>query len=181
MMKRYASFSLEDPINKHDTSKMAINATSILNQFEEKLKDNKWVAGNQMPSLIDCHVYSLTALIANNTVPFTQLRVHIQQCPNLMKYIERFRQHALANDGFSSQNNDKGKIDNEETKKDQESNKHQTHYTGQEDEEDPKVIRKRYILSGLVATLSMFAYSVIKGIVSVSFMKNIMSPFNIRL
>jgi hypothetical protein len=51
--------------------------------------------------------------------------------------------------------------------KEEKKKKEQKVFTGTEDEDPPEVIRKRYILSGVVATLSMFTYGYYTGIFSV--------------
>lgn len=161
LMQTYYKFSLEDPVNSHDIAQMALKAKQTLNMLELKLSKSKW-AGGSTPSILDAHVYAYIALIAKNNLPYNSLQVHVKQCPNLLRYVEDFTQAYLSKDGYSSEQ----KSSSDEKRKEEEPKS--TFSTGQDEEDNPKDIRKRYLLSALVATISMLTYSIMKGIVSVS-------------
>lgn len=155
MIQNMYGFSLEDPLDKQDFGEMAVKAKQVLNELEDRLKQNNWVSGKE-PSLLDVHAYAFLALILNNPLPNNSLQTYVQQCPSLIKYVQRVTKQYFENDGFTSQGVDAKKKQERKT------------YTGQEDQdEDPKDRRNRYILSGLVATLSMISYALFKGILHV--------------
>lgn len=152
-------FSLEDAVDKHDISEMALKAKQVLNELEERLNTQDWAAGKE-PTILDVHVYAFAALALHNSLPNNALQSHIQQCPSLVKYVQRITKLFFAHEGFNTQEPQSG------TQKEQPEKKF---YTGQEDDDDPKDRRRRYIISSLVATISMISFAIFKGILHVSF------------
>lgn len=164
IMKLLHKFSFEEPESMHNIGEMASNAKQTLNVLEGKLANSKWASGSH-PNILDVYVYSYLALMANFNLPFNSLQVHVKQCPNIMKYIDSFSKQFLENDGCISLERENNYRNYEEAKN---TDQGQTYYTREGEEERPRVIRKRYIISTLIATFSMLAYSIIKGIVNVS-------------
>lgn len=163
MLNNLYGFSLEDSIEKQDFAEMAVKAKQVLNELEERLKETLWASGKD-PSLLDVHVYPFVALIYNNPLPNNTLQSHVQQCPNLIKYVKRITKKYFENEEYMTEKKNLTKNENEKKT-----------YNGQEEEDDPKGKQKRYIVSGLVATISMISYALFKGILHVSFLINL--PF----
>lgn len=60
-----------------------------------KLEKNHWFAGEQI-SEIDCTIYAYLAILQHIGVSNNALRTHINECPNLLKYIKQIRSKYLA-------------------------------------------------------------------------------------
>jgi len=154
MIQSLCNFSLEDNVQKHDFAEMALKAKKVLNELEERLKFQEWAAGKE-PGLLDVHVYAFVAVILYNSLPNNALQAHVQQCPSLAKYVQKVTKKFFENDGFMSEKKDLPRVNTEDKT--------------QEEDDDPKERRKRYILSGLVATISMISYALFKGILHISY------------
>lgn len=151
-----ANFSLQDPIDIHDTVEMALKAKKCLNWISEKLSNNEFFF-NGLPSEADATIYAYLAIILKFNLPNHALQSHAGNCENLTRYVNNItKKYFKENELFESP---KAK---EEKKK-----KEQKVFTGNEDEDPPEVTKKRYIISGLVATLSMATYGYFTGIFSV--------------
>lgn len=163
MIKHLYGFSLEDPVDRHDYAEMALKGKQTLNELEERLQTQDWATGREA-SILDVHIYSFVALILHNSMPNNSLQAHVQQCPSLCRYVQKVTKLYFENDGFQSE------------KKDAAGKESEKKYTGQDDDDDPKARRRRYIVSSLVATISMISYAIFKGILHVS--QNHQSGFN---
>lgn len=157
-MRQICGFSFDDPIIKHDIAEIASKAKQCLNLLEERVKANEWLSGKE-PGMVDCTIYAFCAILLNHTMPNNSLQVHLQQCPKLANYVQRVTKKYFANEGFNSVKKDSKESNGTEKK----------FYTGEEQEEDPKQKRKRYIVSAIVATVSMVSFALFKGILAVSY------------
>lgn len=151
-----ANFSLQDPIDLHDTAEMALKAKKCLNWISEKLSNNEFFFNGQ-PSEADATIYAYLAVILKFNLPNHSLQSHASNCENLTRYV-----NSMTKKFFKESEIYESPKAKEEKKK-----KEQKVFTGQEDEDPPEVIKKRYILSGLVAAVSMVSYGYYTGIFSV--------------
>lgn len=150
------NFSLQDPIDQHDTAEMALKAKKCLNWISEKLSSNEFFFNGQ-PSEADASIYAYLAIVLKFNLPNHALQSHAEPCENLTRFVNNFTLKYFKD--FEVYESQKAK---EEKKK-----KEQKVFTGQEDEDPPHVIRNRYIASGLIAAISMAAYGCYTGIFSV--------------
>jgi metaxin len=151
-----AGFSLEEPIEMHDTAEMSFKAKKCLNWISDKLGKNDYFL-NGVPSEVDATIYSYLAIILKFQLPNNQLYAHASLCDNLVKYVKRITKKFYSESELFESPKAKAQKEKQE----------QTTFTGQEDEDPPNVIRRRYILSGLFATTAMISYAFISGIFSV--------------
>ncbi|CAO1422097.1 unnamed protein product [Diamesa hyperborea] len=152
-----ASFSLEDPIENHETTDMSIRAKKCLNWISEKLANNEYFLDGT-PTELDVTLYAYLALITKETLPSNILNGHAQACTNLQEYVDRFTKK-LFNESelFISPEQKEG-----------EQKKQQKSFNGEEEEEPKNVVRKRYLLSGLFAATAMMSYALFTGIFSIA-------------
>lgn len=151
-----ANFSVDDPIDQHDTTEMDFKARKCLNWIGEKLGTNEFFLEG-IPSEVDATIYAYLAIILKYQLPNNQLHAHAKQCENLVRYVNNItRKFYKEAELFESP---KAKAHNKKQE--------QKTFTGQEDEDPPSVVRKRYILSGLFATTVMISYAFFAGIFSV--------------
>uniref|UniRef100_A0A182RQR5 Metaxin n=1 Tax=Anopheles funestus TaxID=62324 RepID=A0A182RQR5_ANOFN len=183
-----AGFSLEDSIEFHDVSEFQHNAKTCLNWIATKLEDNRWFVGDQ-PTEMDAMLYGYLSVLLKLTLPNNVLQNHIRQCPKLMQYVDRITTTYFAKEGYNSftaTNTSNGtgnqqKSSNTGTPNDANSSSSSAggersekngndakFHTGQQQDPDdgPKERRKRYILSGLVATVAMIGFAVLNGILT---------------
>ncbi|XP_058057302.1 metaxin-1 homolog [Anopheles bellator] len=189
-----AGFSLEDSIEFHDVSEFADNAKRCLNWISTKLEDNRWFLGGSHPSEVDALLYGYLSVLAKLTLPNNVLQSHIRQCPKLLQYVDRTTATYFAKEGFnsytattgqqqgqqhnnnsapksppndSSSSSSSSKAGEERSEK-RNAGEEQKFHTGQQQDPDdgPKERRKRYILSGLVATVAMIGFALLNGIVT---------------
>uniref|UniRef100_U5ETA2 Putative translocase of outer mitochondrial membrane complex subunit tom37/metaxin 1 n=1 Tax=Corethrella appendiculata TaxID=1370023 RepID=U5ETA2_9DIPT len=159
LMETLANFSIEDPAEQHDTASMMLNAKKCINWIAEKIGDNDWFLG-QESSEIDATIFGYLSIILHATLPNNLLQIHLRQCTNLVKYVERITKKYFAEDGFCTAN-----AKNSHRKTEEETS---TFYTGKEDDENVSAKRKRILLSGFVALITMTAYAIYSGILHIS-------------
>jgi metaxin len=155
-----ANFSLEDPIDMHDTAEMSRKAKNCLNWMSQKLGGNEFFLDG-VPSEVDATVYAYLAVILRYQLPNNQLQSHAAQCENLVRYVNSITKKLFKDTEVFESPKAKEKTAKQEQKV----------FTGNEDEDPPAVIRRRYILSGLFASTAMLSYAFFTGLFSVmSFM-----------
>uniref|UniRef100_A0A182N6G9 Metaxin n=1 Tax=Anopheles dirus TaxID=7168 RepID=A0A182N6G9_9DIPT len=185
-----AGFSLEDSIEFHDVSDFSHNAKTCLNWIASKLEESRWFVGDR-PTEVDAMLYGYLSVLLKLTLPNNVLQNHIRQCPKLVQYVDRTTTTYFAKEGFNSFTASGGagtgqqqkKPNSSETPNDSSSSSsgggsgserseksggEQKFHTGQQQDPDdgPKERRKRYILSGLVATVAMVGFAVLNGILT---------------
>uniref|UniRef100_A0A182Q374 Metaxin n=1 Tax=Anopheles farauti TaxID=69004 RepID=A0A182Q374_9DIPT len=183
-----AGFSLEDSLEFHDVSEFSHNAKTCLNWIASKLEESRWFVGDR-PSEVDAMLYGYLSVLLKLTLPNNVLQNHIRQCPKLVQYVDRTTATYFAKEGFNSftasggtgngqqksnstgNSNDSSSSTSGGSSSGEKSNKtssDQNFHTGQHQDPDdgPKERRKRYILSGLVATVAMVGFAVLNGIVT---------------
>lgn len=151
-----AGFSLEDPIDQHDTAEMIFKSKKCLNWISEKLGKNEFFLDGTK-SEVDATIFSYLAIILKYQLPNNQLQAHANQCENLVSYVQN-----ILNKFYSD-----SEVFESPKAKAQQQKKEQKVFTGQEDEEPKAVVRRRYIVSGLFATTAMISYAFLSGIFSV--------------
>lgn len=187
-----AGFSLEDSIEFHDVSELAQNAKMCLNWIATKFEENRWFLGNQ-PTEVDAMLYGYLSVLLKHTLPNNVLQNHIRQCPKLVQFVERTTTTYFAKEGFNTytstgstggqQKNSSGSPNDSSSSssssqstndQSQKSNGGQTFHTGQQQDPDdgPKERRKRYILSGLVASVAMVGFALLNGILTLPHDRN---------
>lgn len=155
-----ANFSLEEPIDQHDTTEMEVKAKKCLNWISEKLSNNEFFI-NGTQSEVDATVFAYLAIILRFQLPSNILQSHVKPCENLVRYVNDLTKKFFTDsECFESE---KVKAKNEK--------KEQKVFTGQEEDDPPAEIRKRYILSGLFASAAMLGFGYITGIFSVILLK----------
>jgi metaxin len=152
-----ANFSLEDPIDHHDTTEMELKAKKCLNWLSEKLGTNEFFA-NGTQTEVDATIYAYLAIILKFQLPNNPLQAHGKQCENLVRYVNNLTKKFF----------DESECFESEKVKEQNQKKEQKVFTGQEEDGSPAEIRKRYIVSGLFATTVMIVYGYLHGIFSVN-------------
>ena len=151
-----ANFSLEEPINQHETSEIGFKAKKCLNWISEKLGTNEFFLDG-LPSEVDATIYAFLAIILKYQLPNNQLHSHVSQCENLVRYVNNITRKFYKEAELFESPKAKAYAKKQEQKV----------FTGQEDEDPPAVVRRRYILSGLFATTAMISYAFLAGIFSV--------------
>lgn len=150
------NFSLEEPIDQHDTTEMGFKARKCLNWISEKLGSNEFFLDG-VPSEIDATIYAYLAIILKYQLPNNQLHSHAKQCENLVRFVNN----------ITSKFYKEAELFESPKAKAQSKKQEQKVFTGQEDEDPPAVVRRRYILSGLFASTAMISYAFLAGIFSV--------------
>jgi metaxin len=156
-----ANFSLEEPITNHDTVEMETRAKKCLNWISERLGNNEFFMNGLSQNEVDATIFAYLAIILKFQLPNNQLQSHANQCENLVRYVDNLKKKFFS---------DTECHESEEVKA-QNKKKEQKVFTGQEDEDPPSEIRKRYVLSGLFASVVMLSYGYISGIFSVIFLQ----------
>lgn len=151
-----ANFSIEEPIDAHDTTDMEVKAKKCLNWISEKLGSNEFFI-NGIQNEIDATVYAYLAIIIRQQLPNNPLQVHAKQCENLIHYVNNLTKKFFK----------ESELFESEKVKEQNQKKEQKVFTGQEEEDPPGVIKRRYILSGMFATVAMLSFGYFHGIFSV--------------
>lgn len=155
-----AGFSLEDTIDAHDTAEIALKAKKCLNWISEKLGNNEYFFNGQ-PSEIDATIYAYLSIILKFRLPNHSLQSHIKPCENLVKYVNNVTTKYFK----ESELYESPQVKEENLKQEKKV------FTGQEDEDPPAVVSKRYFLSGIIAGVSMLSYGYLTGIFSVIYIK----------
>lgn len=154
--KQIGNFSTEDKIDQHNTAEMSFKAKKCLNWINEKLSKNEFFVGNQ-PCEIDATIYAYVAIIIKYQLPNNQLKSHGDQNESLVKYVNKITTKYFHKDEIFESPKSKEKSSKQEQKI----------FTGQEDEDPPEIVRRRYILSALFATTAMLSYAVLTGMFKV--------------
>lgn len=155
VMQVFGGFSVHDKIEDHSTEMIIINAKKCVNLLSSKLGKNKYFFGQHYSSL-DILVYAYLAILYNITLPNNPLQVHLQECPNLVKFIDRITKQHFAAEAYSSKDA-KQKVDGNST----------ATLTPSE-QEFAKTKRKTQILATLFAVVAMTAYATWMGIVKIN-------------
>lgn len=167
----FAQFNIEDSIELHTTDEMMQNAKKCINWIAEKLGDKKYFYGDA-PAEIDAVLYGYLSVILKLTVPNNVLQNHLRQCTNLVSLVERiticyFTKEASGLNSPSSNSSSSSSSSSNSKSKKQEAE--QTFYDGtQKDEDTPGDRKKRYIVSGIVASVAMVGYAILSGLLSIS-------------
>lgn len=136
-------------------------AKKCLNWISEKLSSDEWKNRLETPSEFDATLYAYIAIILKQTLPNSQLQSHAKQCDNLQKFADGItKKYFKPSERFETP---KPNQKRDSTVKSEE----EKVYTGVQEDDDPKDIKKRYILSGLFAISAMSFYAVFAGIFKV--------------
>jgi metaxin len=163
--KQIGNFSTEDKIDQHNTTEMSFKAKKCLNWINDRLAKSNFFVGDE-PCEIDATIYAYVAIIIKYQLPNNQLQSHGNQNENLVKYVNK-----ITNNYFH-----KDELFESEKAKEKSAKSEQKVFTGQEDEDPPAVVRRRYILSGLFATTAMLSYAVLTGMFKVLIFKLTNNP-----
>lgn len=180
LTRSLAGFCLEDSVELHDVADMLLNAKKCINWVAEKLGDNQYLFGDT-PSEIDAVLYGYFSVILKLTLPNNALQNHLKQCSKLVKYVDRITTIYFAKEGFhsstasssstssSSSANSNGTNANSKSKeKAGEEAKQTAHDGSQRDDDTPYERKKRYVVSGIFATIAMVSYALMSGILTIS-------------
>ncbi|XP_062533704.1 metaxin-1 homolog [Armigeres subalbatus] len=168
-----AGFALEDSVELHDVKDMMLNAKKCINWISEKLGENRFFFGDT-PSEIDAVLYGYLSVLLKLSLPNGVLQNHVKQCSNLVKFVERITKIYFAREGFTSA----GSNGNGSSSSSSSSNGSSKANGGaepkfsdgtQKDADDtPYERRKRYVVSGIFATIAMVGYALLSGILTIS-------------
>lgn len=95
-LKIVANFSIDDKLEHHNTAEMILNAKKYINMLAERLEKKRWFFGKQKPDELDATVYAALSILQNLQLPHNDLKSHINECPQVISYIERIRKRYLA-------------------------------------------------------------------------------------
>lgn len=161
-----AGFALEDSIELHDVKDLMLNAKKCINWISEKLGENRFFFG-ETPSEIDAVLYGYLSVLLKLTLPNNVLQNHVKQCNNLVKFVERITTIYFAREGFSSAGGNGSTASSDNSSKSKQEDEKQ-HYDGtQKDGDTPYDRKKRYVVSGIFATIAMVSYALLSGILTV--------------
>lgn len=86
-----ANFSIDDKIQNHNTAELILNAKLFVNSLNERFEKRSWFLGGRMPSEVDATIYAALSLLLYFPLKNNDLRSHINECPYVVKYIDRIR------------------------------------------------------------------------------------------
>ncbi|XP_055544613.1 metaxin-1 homolog [Wyeomyia smithii] len=165
-----AGFALDDSVELHDVKDMLLNAKKCINWVSEKLGENQFFFGDT-PSEVDAVLYGYLSVILKMKLPNNILQNHLKECPNLVKFIDRMTTIYFAKESYTSgglvgsNSNSSSSSSSSESKPKPEEKKF---YDGtQKDDDSPYDRKKRYVVSGIFATVAMVSYALMSGILPV--------------
>lgn len=168
LTRSLAGFTLEDSIELHDVKDLLLNAKKCINWISEKLGENRFFFGDT-PSEIDAILYGYLSVLLKLTLPNNVLQNHVKQCQNLVKFVERISTVYFAREGFSSAGLGSGPSSDGSSKSTKPEEDERKYYDGTQKEDDtPYERKKRYVVSGIFATIAMVGYAVLSGILTIS-------------
>lgn len=91
LLQIVAGFSIEDKIQNHNRAELIFNAKSFVNSLNERIEKRSWFLGGQKPSEVDAAIYAALSILLYLPLQNNDLRAHINECPYVMKYIDRIR------------------------------------------------------------------------------------------
>lgn len=95
-LKTVANFSIDDKLEHHNTAEMILNAKKYVNMLAERIEKKRPYFGGQKPDEFDATIYAALTILLNFQLPNNDLKSHINECPNLVSYIDRIRKKYLA-------------------------------------------------------------------------------------
>ncbi|XP_059621410.1 metaxin-1 homolog [Phlebotomus argentipes] len=144
------------PPEEHLTRALIVDAKKFVNEISAQLSDRKWFFGAS-PSEFDVILYSYLALLLHYPQNFNPLAGHIRECRNLVDFVTR-----ITKTYFEGLTFDSGvKIS---AASGSQGHKSKAKAPGEEEESNLKL----QIIAGLVALVSMIAFSLSVGIVEIS-------------
>uniref|UniRef100_A0A1Q3F9P7 Metaxin n=1 Tax=Culex tarsalis TaxID=7177 RepID=A0A1Q3F9P7_CULTA len=173
LTRSLAGFCLEDSVELHDVADMLLSAKKCINWVAEKLGDNQYLFGDT-PSEIDAVLYGYFSVLLKLTLPNNALQNHLKQCSKLVKYVDRITTIYFAKEGFHSSTSSTASSSassngtSSKPKEQSESTKPTQHDGTQKDEDTPYERKKRYVVSGIFATIAMVSYAFMSGILTLS-------------
>ncbi|XP_058824966.1 metaxin-1 homolog [Topomyia yanbarensis] len=163
-----AGFALDDSIATHDVKDMMLNAKKCINWVSERLGENGYFFGDT-PSEIDAILYGYLSVILKLTLPNGVLQNHLKECANLVKYVDRITTIYFAKEGFTSAGTGSNSSSSSSSSNQKPDEKEQKSYDGtQKDEDTPYERKRRYVVSGIFATVAMISYALMSGILTIS-------------
>lgn len=94
-LKTVSNFSIDDKLEHHNTVDMILNAKKYVNMLAERIEKKRWFFGGPKPDEFDATIYAALSILINLQLPNNDLRAHINECPNLVNYVERIRKKYL--------------------------------------------------------------------------------------
>ncbi|XP_058450652.1 metaxin-1 homolog [Malaya genurostris] len=168
LTKSLAGFALEDSVAIHDVNDMMLNAKKCINWVSEKLGENRFFFGDT-PSEVDAILYGYLSVILKLTLPNGVLQNHLKECTNLTKFVDRITTIYFAKEGFtgvgSASNSSSSSSSSNQKSEDQ---AHKSYDGTQKEEDTPHDRKRRYIVSGIFATIAMVSYALMSGILTIS-------------
>ncbi|XP_053695767.1 metaxin-1 homolog [Sabethes cyaneus] len=169
-----AGFVLDDSVELHDVKDMLLNAKKCINWVSEKLSENQFFFGDT-PSEVDAILYGYLSVILKLKLPNNVLQNHLKQCPNLVKFVDRMTTIYFAKEGYTSSgsvgpnSNSSSSSSSSSSNESKPKPEEKQSYDGtQKDDDTPYERKKRYVVSGIFATIAMVSYALMSGIVTVS-------------
>lgn len=91
LLQIVADFSIEDKIQNHNTAELILNAKSLVNSLNVRFEKRSWFLGGRKPSEVDAAIYAALSLLLYLPLQNSDLRAHINECPYVVKFIDRIR------------------------------------------------------------------------------------------
>ncbi|KAJ6646902.1 Metaxin-1 like [Pseudolycoriella hygida] len=150
LMMSIEQFSLNDKYEDHNVDGIIIRAKKCLNTLNEKIGNKPYFF--QMSTELDATIYAYLSILYHIPMTKNPVKSHIQECPNLLKFLDKFGKRFFSTELKSYENErpnlSTNDLSNSETKN---LSKH-----------GPK------ILSALFAITVMSVYAIRNGIFSIS-------------
>lgn len=103
LLQIVAGFSIDDKIQNHNTAELILNAKSIVNSLNERFEKRSWFLGGRKPNEVDAAIYAALSILLYFPLQNNDLRAHINECPYVVKYIDRIRIKYLSDISSPSQ------------------------------------------------------------------------------
>lgn len=91
LLQIVSGFSIEDNIQNHNTAELILNAKSFVNSLNERFQKRLWFLRGEKPCEVDAAIYGALSLLLYLPLQNNDLRAHINECPYVVKYIDRIR------------------------------------------------------------------------------------------
>lgn len=96
LLQIVAGFSIDDKIQNHNKAELILNAKSFVNSLNERFEKRSWFLGGRKPSEVDAAIYGALSILLYFPLQNNDLKAHINECPYVVKYIDRIRNKYLS-------------------------------------------------------------------------------------
>lgn len=89
-LKIFANFDINDKVQNHNTSLLLVKAKKFLNLLADKLGERDWFLDHRS-SEFDASIYAMLSILTDFPANNNEVKIHISQCPNLVRFMKRIR------------------------------------------------------------------------------------------